>query len=183
MVPHPLRSRLALAVIKKRLPSIVAADPVADLPDGLHVAVVGSGSPLPDARRGNPCAAVIASGRIFVVDAGERASETMNRMQLAPSRIAAVLLTHFHSDHIGGLGTVNLQRWVADAAQTPLRVLGPPGVERVVAGFNEAYALDSGYRTAHHGPTSHRRRARAWCPSRSRSRTERSPCSCSRRTA
>jgi ribonuclease Z len=151
-VPHPLRSRLALAVIKRRLPAIVAADPVADLPDGLHVAVVGSGSPLPDARRGNPCAAVIAGGRIFVVDAGERASETMNRMQLAPNRIAAVLLTHFHSDHIGGLGAVNLQRWVADAAQTPLRVLGPPGVERVVAGFNEAYALDNGYRTAHHGP-------------------------------
>lgn len=149
---RPLRSRLSLAVIKRRLPALVAADPVADLPDGLHVAVVGSGSPLPDARRGNPCAAIIAGGRIFVVDAGERASETMNRMQLAPSRISAVLLTHFHSDHIGGLGTLNLQRWVADAAQTQLRVLGPPGVERVVAGFNEAYALDNGYRTAHHGP-------------------------------
>jgi ribonuclease Z len=33
----------------------------------------------------------------------------------------------------------------------PLRVFGPPGVERVVAGFTEAYALDSGYRIAHHG--------------------------------
>jgi ribonuclease Z len=32
-----------------------------------------------------------------------------------------------------------------------MRVLGPPGVERVVAGYNEAYAMDSGYRTAHHG--------------------------------
>ena len=61
-------------------------------------------------------------------------------------------MTHFHSDHIGGLGTVNLQRWVADADKEPMRVIGPPGVERVVAGFNEAYALDSGYRTAHHGP-------------------------------
>jgi ribonuclease Z len=151
-VPHSLRSRLALAVIKRRLPALVAADPVAGLPDGLHVAVVGSGSPIPDPKRGNPCAAVIAGGRVFVVDAGERSAETMARMQLAPNRIAAVLLTHFHSDHIGGLGTVNLQRWVADAATAPLRVIGPPGVERVVAGFNEAYALDSGYRTAHHGP-------------------------------
>jgi ribonuclease Z len=76
----------------------------------------------------------------------------MARMQLAPNRIAAVLMTHFHSDHIGGLGTVNLQRWVADGAAEPLRVIGPPGVERVVAGFNEAYALDNGYRIAHHGP-------------------------------
>jgi ribonuclease Z len=151
-MPDSLRSRLALAAIKRRLPALVAGDPVASLPDGLHVAVVGSGSPMPDAKRGNPCAAIIAGGRIFVVDAGERSAETMARMRLAPNRIAAVLLTHFHSDHIGGLGAVNLQRWVADAAQAPLRVLGPPGVERVVAGFNEAYALDSGYRTAHHGP-------------------------------
>jgi ribonuclease Z len=149
---HSLRSRLALAAIRRRLPSLVAADPVAGLADGLHVAVVGSGSPLPDRKRGCPCAVVIAGGRLFVIDAGERSAETMNRMQLAPSRIEAVLLTHFHSDHIGGLPTVNLQRWVADAAQTPLRVLGPTGVERVVAGFNEAYSLDNSYRTGHHGP-------------------------------
>jgi len=150
-VAQSIGSRFALAAIKRRLPAMVSADRVATLPDGLHVAVVGSGSPLPDAKRGNPCAAIIAGGQIFVVDAGERSAETMARMQLAPNRIAAVLLTHFHSDHIGGLGTVNLQRWVADAAQAPLRVIGPPGVERVVAGFNEAYALDHGYRTAHHG--------------------------------
>ena len=94
---------------------------------------------------------MIVGGRVYVVDAGERSSETMNRMQIAPNRIEAVLLTHFHSDHIGGLATVNLQRWVADAAATPMRVIGPPGVERVVGGLNEAYALDRGYRTAHHG--------------------------------
>ncbi len=150
---HSLRARLALAVVARRLPALVAGDPVAKLGDGLHVAVVGSGSPLTDARRGNPCAAVIAGGRIFVVDAGERSAETMGRMQLGVEPHRGVLLTHFHSDHIGGLGTVNLQRWVADgAAEAPLRVIGPPGVERVVAGFNEAYALDNGYRIAHHGP-------------------------------
>jgi len=149
---NSLRARLSLAIVRRRLPALVAGDPVAQLGDGLHVAVVGSGSPLTDARRGNPCAAVIVAGRIYVIDAGERSAETMGRMQLAANRIAAVLLTHFHSDHIGGLGTVNLQRWVADAAEEPLRVIGPPGVERVVAGFNEAYALDSGYRIAHHGP-------------------------------
>ncbi len=149
---NSLRARLALAVVARRLPALVAGDPVAKLGEGLHVAIVGSGSPLTDARRGNPCAVVIAAGRMFVVDAGERSAETMSRMQLAPDRIAAVLLTHFHSDHIGGLGTVNLQRWVANGAEEQLRVIGPPGVERVVAGFNEAYALDNGYRIAHHGP-------------------------------
>lgn len=146
-----LRSRLALAVVRRQLPKIMTADAVADLPDGLHVAVAGSGSPLPDPKRGNPCVAVIAGERVFVVDAGEGASETLNRMSVPPSRIAAVLLTHYHSDHIGGLGSVNLQRWVSDADTDPMQVLGPPGLERVLAGFNEAYALDGTYRTAHHG--------------------------------
>lgn len=146
-----LRSRLALSLIKKKLPDMVAADPVADLEDGLHLAIVGSGSPLPDEKRGNPCVAVIVAGKVFVVDTGESSSETINRMGIDAGRIEAVLLTHFHSDHIGGLGSVNLQRWVADRTETPMRVYGPPGVERVVSGFNESYALDRSYRTGHHG--------------------------------
>lgn len=145
------RARIARALIKKKLPGIVAADPIAELDDGLHVAVVGSGSPLPEKERGNPCVAVIANGKVYVVDTGESSSETLNRMGLDAGRIETVLLTHFHSDHIGGLGSVNLQRWVADGTDTPLKVFGPPGVERVVAGFNDAYELDRGYRTAHHG--------------------------------
>lgn len=146
-----IRSRLALSLIKKKLPEIVAADPVADLEDGLHLAIVGSGSPLPDEKRGNPCVAVIAAGKVFVIDTGESSSETINRMGIDAGRIEAVFLTHFHSDHIGGLGSVNLQRWVADGTDTPMRVFGPPGVERVVSGFNESYALDRSYRTGHHG--------------------------------
>ena len=146
-----LRGRAALAAVRRTLPGRMAADPVAALPDGLHAAIAGSGSPLPDPRCGNPCVAVIAGGRVFVVDAGEGASETLNRMQMPAQRIEAVLLTHFHSDHIGGLGSLAIQRWAATTATAPLRVLGPPGVERVVAGYNEAYAMDSGYRTAHHG--------------------------------
>jgi len=64
--------------------------------------------------------------------------------------IGAVLLTHFHSDHIGELGEFDLQTWI-DGRGAPLQVFGPEGVERVVAGFEEAYALDAGYRTLHHG--------------------------------
>jgi ribonuclease Z len=45
---------------------------------------------------------------------------------------------------------MNLTSWVA-GRQGPLKIYGPPGVERIVNGFNEAYALDRQYRTAHHG--------------------------------
>jgi ribonuclease Z len=65
------------------------------------------------------------------------------------SAVGAVLLTHFHSDHIGDLGELNLQTW-AGGRPAPLAVYGGPGIEGVVAGFNEAYRLDQGYRTTHH---------------------------------
>ena len=147
-----LRSRIALALIKKKLPEIVAADPIADLGEGLHIAIVGSGSPLPDEKRGNPCTLVIAGGKAIVIDAGEGASETINRMGVDAGLIDCLLLTHFHSDHIGGLGSVNLQRWVAEGSTTPLKVHGPPGVHQVIDGYNAAYELDRGYRVDHHEP-------------------------------
>jgi ribonuclease Z len=64
--------------------------------------------------------------------------------------IGGVFYTHFHSDHIADLGELNMNSWGLGRT-APLDVYGPPGVERVVAGFAEAYALDEGYRVAHHG--------------------------------
>ena len=111
---YGLRGRIALAVTKRSLPGRMSADPVAEMPDGLHAAIAAPDRHCPTPSAGNPCVAVIAGGRVFIVDAGERASETLNRMQIEPGRIEAVLLTHFHSDHIGGLGSLTIQRWVAE---------------------------------------------------------------------
>lgn len=146
------RGDLATALMARQAPDAMRADAVATLPDGLAVALCGTGSPLPDPNRSGPCTAVVAGGRVFIVDAGDGAARTLARMRIPPQRIAAVLLTHFHSDHIDGLGALALQRWAGSNASAPLGVYGPAGVERVVAGFNEAYALDAGYRVAHHGP-------------------------------
>jgi ribonuclease Z len=94
--------------------------------------------------------AVIAGGRFYVVDTGTGSWNNLALWRIPGERIGAVFFTHFHSDHIGELGEFNLQTWGA-GRETPLAVYGPPGVERLVAGFTEAYALDTGYRIAHHG--------------------------------
>ena len=118
--------------------------------DALRLLVCGSSSPLPSPDRARPCLAVIAGGRFYVVDTGSGSWNTMALLRMPGEKIGGVLLTHFHSDHIGDLGEFNMQTWVAGRPR-PLDVYGPEGVERVVAGFREAYALDAGYRTAHHG--------------------------------
>jgi len=42
-------------------------------------------------------------------------------------------------------------RWVNGNHSKPLPVIGPEGVEKIVAGFNVAYSQDAVYRNAHHG--------------------------------
>ncbi|HTO71022.1 MAG TPA: MBL fold metallo-hydrolase [Myxococcota bacterium] len=118
--------------------------------DALRAYLCGSGSPLPHATRAKACVAVFAAGRFWIVDTGPGSWNRLALSRIDPARIGAVFLTHFHSDHIGDLGEFNLNTWVA-GRPSALRVFGPPGVERVVAGFSEAYALDTGYRIAHHG--------------------------------
>ncbi len=116
----------------------------------LHVVLCGSGSPLPSVERAGPCTAVIAGGRMFLVDVGPGSTENLRLWGLPAGNLAGVLLTHFHSDHIGELGEVTFGSWVAGRAE-PLDVYGPAGVDRVVAGFQAAYELDASYRIAHHG--------------------------------
>jgi ribonuclease Z len=118
--------------------------------DTLSVLLCGTSSPLAHATRGHPCTAVIAGGRIYLVDVGPDAWTQLALWRVPADRIEAVLLTHLHSDHIGDLGEINLQSWVG-GRPGPLPVYGPVGTGRVVRGFAEAYAIDSGYRTAHHG--------------------------------
>jgi ribonuclease Z len=124
---------------------------LASLPDGLHAGLCGSGSPLPDPTRAGPCVFVIAGKHVYIVDAGDGSPRKMALMGLNPGLIDAILLTHFHSDHIGGLGEMMLQRWGGASHKDPVPVFGPQGVESVVQGFNDAYALDKKYRIAHHG--------------------------------
>lgn len=145
------RGTIAERVMARLAPAMMAANTLASLEDGLHVTVCGAGGPLPDAVRSGPCLAVSAGGRLFVVDAGTNGVRNLARMRYPIGDIEAVLLTHFHSDHIDGLGELATLRWVQGSHRQRLPVHGPEGVEQVVEGFNLAYAQDARYRTAHHG--------------------------------
>lgn len=122
------------------------------LGDGLHLILCGTGSPLPNPDRAGPCQAVIAGHQAFVLDIGEGGARNLNLIGFDIAALDGVLLTHFHSDHIDGMGPLALFYWTQGSATAPLTLYGPQGVEEVAQGFNAAYRLDRGYRVAHHGP-------------------------------
>lgn len=123
---------------------------LAALGDGkLHVVLCGTGSPLPDAERAGSCTAILAAGQVILIDAGPGSWRKAALANVPGQMLAAVFLTHFHSDHLGDLGEAMTMSWTNGRAQ-PLDVYGPAGVDRIVRGFNEVYALDRDYRVAHH---------------------------------
>ncbi len=146
------QAKIGAALFERAVETRAGRDVTAGLPDGLHVALCGTGSPLPSPTRAGPCNVVIAGTHIFVVDSGEGGARTITLMGLPAGRIEGLFLTHFHSDHIDGMGPLMLARWTSGTNTTPLPVHGPTGVEQVVAGFNTAYLIDNSYRTGHHGP-------------------------------
>ncbi|HEY1077537.1 MAG TPA: MBL fold metallo-hydrolase [Fontimonas sp.] len=144
----PIQDRIVDRAIRMQMDNSKRQALFAD--DALRLLVCGSSSPFPSEDRARPCLAVIAGGKFYVVDTGPGSWNRLALLRIPGERIGGVMFTHYHSDHIGDLGEFNMQTWVA-GRPAPLQVYGPAGVARVVAGFEEAYALDDGYRVAHHG--------------------------------
>ena len=147
------RASIAARLMERGLEMRLFADRVDDLEDGLHLALCGAGGPLPAPKASGPCVAVVAGKRLFVVDVGTDSPRNLGRMRFQAGSVEAVFLTHFHSDHIDGLGELATIRWAGGDNTQPLPVHGPEGVEQVVDGFNMAYGLDFIYRHEHHGDT------------------------------
>lgn len=147
------RDNLAELLLSKVLPARISANAVAKLEDGLHVSLCGAGGPMPAPRASGPCVLVVAGKQSVVVDAGTDGARNIARMGFQVGDVSAVFITHFHSDHLDGLGELATVRWAAGDHDEPLPVFGPTGIERVVNGFNEAYAHDFTYRQEHHGDT------------------------------
>ena len=147
------KAQIATFAFNRVLDQRVGTDPSLELPDGLHVYLCGTGSPMPDATRAGPCLGVIAGTRAFVFDVGSGGARNLGSMGFPTQRLEAVYLTHLHSDHIDGLGELLTISWIAGSRTEPTPVRGPEGTQEVVDGFNAAYRLDSTYRVAHHGTT------------------------------
>lgn len=147
---YVVRPYVALAIVDY-ISSKRMGDLLSDLPDGLHIGLCGTGSPFPDPDRSAPCNVIVAGQQVILIDAGSGTPKQLARMSLNSGLVDHVFLTHFHSDHIDGLGEVMLTRWAQRRADNRLTVHGPAGVAQVVEGFEKAYRTDSRFRTAHHG--------------------------------
>jgi ribonuclease Z len=86
--------------------------------------------PLPD--RWLTCCWIEYQGSAVLIDCGEGTQIALKEAGCKPSRLAVLLITHFHADHVAGLVGLLLTLCNHSRAE-PLTVAGPPGLRRVVS--------------------------------------------------
>jgi ribonuclease BN (tRNA processing enzyme) len=94
-----------------------------------EIFVVGSASGFPAPGRGHSSLLLSTSDGSILVDAGEPCSRSLAEAQISFDTIDAVLLTHGHADHTGGLPMLIQSLWLSHRDR-PLTVFLPEELSR-----------------------------------------------------
>jgi ribonuclease BN (tRNA processing enzyme) len=95
--------------------------------DLVQVRFVGSGDAFGSGGRWQTCMRVIASRQVLLVDCGATSMVALKAQCLDPNAVDAVVVTHLHGDHFGGLPFLILDGQFTRRSK-PLTVAGPPGI-------------------------------------------------------
>jgi ribonuclease Z len=98
---------------------------------GMKLAILGSGSAVPDPERGNPSQAVLVDGQVLLFDCGERTTVNLVRAGINPLDLDALFFTHLHWDHISDFGYLMLSTWNC-GRRRELPIFGPAGTAAMV---------------------------------------------------
>jgi len=116
-----------------------------------RVTLLGTGTPIPGPERFGPSTLIEAGDQKLIVDAGRGATIRLYQLGMPIGRIDALLLTHYHSDHIVGIPDFWLTGWLQShfgRRTAPLHVIGPTGAQELMSNLERAYALDIKIRIA-----------------------------------
>ena len=112
----------------------------------MRVTVLGSGDAFGSGGRLHSSYLVEAAGTTVLVDCGATVLQGLKRGLVDPARVDAVLLSHLHGDHFGGLPFLFMEyKWESPRTR-PLAIYGPADtparVENLYAALYEHSARD-----------------------------------------
>lgn len=111
----------------------------------LRAVVCGSGTNAADVADQKPCLAVVAAGRLFIVDAGSGAATALADHAIPMGKLEAVLLTNAGLQNIADLDELYGASTRTRQSQL-LPVYGPSDTQRMVDGLNQAANFDGAAR-------------------------------------
>lgn len=111
---------------------------------GTRVITLGTRSgPTPDLQRAQSSNVLITNGKAYVIDAGDGVSRRLIRLGVNFRDVGNIFITHAHSDHTGGLGS--LMMWLYDRGnpKNVVGIYGPPGTAASVKGLLEYLTVNA----------------------------------------
>jgi len=105
----------------------------------MEVQFLGSGDAFGSGGRFNTCLRVRDRRGAFLVDCGASSMIAIRKFDVDPNTIRAILITHLHGDHFGGLPFFILDAQLMSRRQTPLTIAGPPGLRDRLAAAMENF--------------------------------------------
>lgn len=108
----------------------------------IKVTLLGTGCPTPVMNRFGPSILVEAGDQKLIFDVGRGAIQRLTQIKVSPKEITGVFLTHLHSDHTVGFPDLWLTGWVNGRRDTPLKVWGPKGTEKMMSYLEQAFDYD-----------------------------------------
>jgi ribonuclease BN (tRNA processing enzyme) len=105
----------------------------------MRVKFLGCGDAFGSGGRFNTCFLVDRGESSFLIDCGASAMISIRRFGVDPNRIDAILLSHLHADHFGGLPSFILDAQLVSRRRRPLAIVGPTGLEARLRALMEAH--------------------------------------------
>jgi ribonuclease BN (tRNA processing enzyme) len=108
--------------------------------DRLSIQFLGTGDAFGSGGRFNTCFLVRDRRGGFLIDCGASSMIAMRRFGVDPNEVRAVVVSHLHGDHFGGLPYLLLDAQLVSRRTAPLTVAGPPGLaERLAVAMENAF--------------------------------------------
>lgn len=95
----------------------------------MRLHILGCGDAFGSGGRNQSGYLIEATDRLFLLDCGPTALLALKRAGFEPRRLNAIILSHLHGDHFGGIPFFLIEYLYQKPPDKPLTIAGPPGTE------------------------------------------------------
>lgn len=94
----------------------------------MKLTVIGCGDAFSSGGRYHSCYILETSKGRLLLDCGANSPLALKRAGLTVASIDAIVISHCHGDHFGGLPFLFLDKMFVECGSRPLEIFGPPGI-------------------------------------------------------
>ncbi len=108
----------------------------------MKITIVGCGDAFGTGGRAHTCFRIDAEGSATIVDFGASSIGSWKRLGLSFDDVDAIVISHLHGDHFGGLPFLLFDCQFAERRTKPLLMIGPPGLKQRLDAALQAFFPD-----------------------------------------